>query len=593
LVTWRATRAYLQSDLYRLGITADGSGPYALDIKLIQFWSSLSALAQIPIPLRYRLTEGLTPRNHWCFRLTDKDPDGTWMLANGVIALGPARVGNLAGVFSLSRKTEVRRSIELAFQDAGIVAGSRCLQDLLNLGYGLKEGDLVALLDNAGTVRAVGKVTAGYCHAFNAERPHRVPIRWLHQRRFDFSAPINRGMGNLFGLSPEDPAVAVIEASLLLNGSGEWPDFMATSGLRETHQTGMVPQSLEPPQDRIAGQLIRMLERKKQVILYGPPGTGKTYYAEQTALEMVARHNFHCLPRQLSTGQTDRIWGREEGHFPFIALCTFHPLYAYEDFIEGYRPEREGFSLRPGLFRRMATAAQAQPDKRFVLIVDEINRGNIPKIFGELITLLEPAKRGVIQVQLPLSGERFSVPDNLYLIATMNTADHSILLLDVALRRRFGFRELRPDPHLLQQSRIGDLPLAIWLQVLNQRIVHCLRQEGRNLQVGHAYFMPRGEPVTDIRRIAEIVRENIWPLLQEYCYDDPQALATILAADEGGIYDCETADLRHELFEPGREKELIQALQNMVGPKYRRRVTDTYDAGPEAVDAVISSEIQG
>ena len=245
-------------------------------------------------------------------------------------------------------------------------------------------------------------------------------------------------------------------------------------------------------------------------------------------------------------------------------------MYSYEDFIEGYRPDGDGFQLEAGIFKRMAIAAQAQPNKRFVLIIDEINRGNIPKIFGELITLIEASKRGTTASLLPLSKEPFTVPPNLLVVGTMNTADRSILLLDTALRRRFAFKELLPEPHLLRSGSIADISLSTWLRALNRRIVEQLGRDGRNLQVGHAYLMPSGKPAATLARIGEIVRDELWPLLQEYCYEDPNKLANILAADKGGIYDREAANLKFDLFEPGREEELVPALMAVVTPEDKK-----------------------
>ena len=134
-----------------------------------------------------------------------------------------------------------------------------------------------------------------------------------------------------------------------------------------------------------------------------------------------------------------------------------HPAYGYEDFLEGYRPtEINGsmhFVLRDGIFKQLCAQAKAQPEHNFYLIVDEINRGDIPRIFGELLTLLEKNKRGKTAI-LPLSGEPFTVPENLYVIGTMNTADRSIALLDAALRRRFGFLELLPE---VGENRVASL----------------------------------------------------------------------------------------------------------------------------------------
>ncbi len=557
LVTWSATKSYLQADLYRLGLDAGDFGLYAYDIRLIRFLSQLPALAQVPVFLQYRLTCGLGPRDHWCVRLPDDPALQETLLMDDYIALGPSQLANLAGLFSLTRQAEVKKAVEVAFKKAGIALPPKQLQDLIDLGYALKEGSIVALLSDSLTVVAVGKVDGHYRYVANAQYPHQLPVHWFHQQHFTLSLPVDFANRGLLRLAPDNPAVADMEASLL---SHEKVSIFAGTPEARSAKPSLATWDSPPG---VVGQLSEMLERKKQVILYGPPGTGKTYYAEQTALDIIARRNLRCLPSQLSERQKTWIQS-QNGSCPYLAVCTFHPSYTYEDFIEGYRPEGKSFSLQPGIFRRLAAVAQTRPDKSFVLLIDEINRGNLPKIFGELITLLEPSKRGSITTLLPLSGDSFRVPANLYLIGTMNTADRSTLLLDTALRRRFAFKELLPDPALLQDSRIGDIALATWLCALNRRLREQLGRDSYNLQVGHAYFLDDGKPASTLQHIAAIVREDIWPLLQEYCYEEPQALAAILAADKGGIYNPQTAGLREELFATDREEELIQALNAIV-----------------------------
>ena len=220
-----------------------------------------------------------------------------------------------------------------------------------------------------------------------------------------------------------------------------------------------------------------------------------------------------------------------------VRMCSFHPAYGYEDFIEGYRPElhegRMTFALRDGIFKQLCRDAEAQPERPFYLIIDEINRGDIPRIFGELLTVIEKDKRGK-PVVLPMSRSAFRVPPNVLLIGTMNTADRSIALLDTALRRRFGFVELMPDASLLEGATVAGIPLGPWLDALNRRICEHVGRDARNLQVGHSFLLEGGRPVKDAVRFFRVVRDEIIPLLEEYCYEDFDALHSILG---GGLVD--------------------------------------------------------
>jgi 5-methylcytosine-specific restriction protein B len=247
--------------------------------------------------------------------------------------------------------------------------------------------------------------------------------------------------------------------------------------------------------------------------------------------------------------------------FGIVRICCFHPAYGYEDFIEGYRPEaRDGrisFALRDGVLKRLCQDAEAQPERQFYLIIDEINRGDIPRIFGELLTIVEKEKRGK-SIILPLSQSSFRVPANIAIIGTMNTADRSIALLDTALRSRFGFVELMPDASLLGQACVADIALGPWLESLNRRICEHVGRDARNLQVGHSFFMDEGKPIKDAAGFFRILREEIIPLLEEYCYEDYDALHAILG---DGLVDGASRAIRHHLFEEPMRDELVQALR--------------------------------
>jgi hypothetical protein len=350
-----------------------------------------------------------------------------------------------------------------------------------------------------------------------------------------------------------------------------------------THEDGPDPAPGSSPQGP-TGHTLRPTAR----ILYGPPGTGKTWATTHAALELTH-------PCEDTTS-----WSPEERKQTFEALrrrgqvgfVTFHPSYGYEDFIESIRPTLHpdqsssgevGYELAHGVFKRMAldalaagmvrsehasperarfSAADAQralddpdPDARrfvfgpetdqFVLIIDEINRGNVSSIFGELMTLLEPSRRlgmpDETRLRLATSpGHTFALPPNLHVVATMNTTDRSIALMDTALRRRFTFVEVMPSLHVLAQGLAGTddlahvtgrdhrLTLGLFAS-LNERISLLY---DRDHQLGHAYFMSARSPL----ELAEVVSTNVVPLLQEYFYGSWERVCDALGCpyDERG-----------------------------------------------------------
>ena len=267
-------------------------------------------------------------------------------------------------------------------------------------------------------------------------------------------------------------------------------------------------------------------------ILFGPPGTGKTWEATSYAMAIMDDKDPADPAQDDRKARFEKF--REEGRVDFV---TFHQNYTYEDFIEGIRPvlgeDDLRYELRTGVFKRIASHADKHRNERHVLIIDEINRGNIAKIFGELITLIEPSKRSggddAAAVTLPYSQKPFSVPDNLYLVGTMNTADRGIALLDTALRRRFKFIEKMPDLSLVEDN-IEGVNGRLMLKAMNERITVYLDREH---QIGHTYLLPRQEDVVadreqTIDHLAEVFQHDIVPLLQEYFYDDWEKIWLVL-----------------------------------------------------------------
>ena len=262
-------------------------------------------------------------------------------------------------------------------------------------------------------------------------------------------------------------------------------------------------------------------------ILYGPPGTGKTYNSVFYSVGIIEKDE-----SIFKLKDNDEVFKKfkEYKDRNLIKFITFHQSYGYEDFIEGIRPHLEDeskdlkYTLHSGIFKDMCKRAKNDKENNYVLVIDEINRGNISKIFGELISLIEPSKRKgekeEMEVILPYSKENFTIPKNLYIIGTMNTADRSIALLDIALRRRFHFIEIMPQYDILKD--IEDIKIASLLSTINEKIEFLLDRENT---IGHSYFLN----ISTFEELVKVFKNSIIPLLQEYFYDDFEKIKTIFS----------------------------------------------------------------
>ena len=337
----------------------------------------------------------------------------------------------------------------------------------------------------------------------------------------------------------------------------------------------------------------------KNMILYGPPGTGKTYITATYAVLICGWYTLDTL-KNMNNSKIMEIYHEleQEGR---IGFTTFHQSYGYEDFIEGIRPvldkektdaqnqseEQKSeksrnleYTMEAGVFKAFCEKAE-KSKKPYVFIIDEINRGNISRIFGELITLIEESKRkgeaDERSVILPYSGLPFSVPSNVYIIGTMNTADRSIALLDTALRRRFSFVEMMPDTEVLKDIKIevpempdtvdkkagkSTIDIQKLLEIINQRIEVLYDREHT---IGHAYFCGLKKTAT-LDGLKNVFKKSVLPLLQEYFFDDYEKIAMVLGDNQKRnrnykfIVEDNGKDI-HTLFGKELETDMLDMLQ--------------------------------
>lgn len=250
--------------------------------------------------------------------------------------------------------------------------------------------------------------------------------------------------------------------------------------------------------------LVAVLRNKKNIILQGAPGVGKTFAARRLAWSMMGE--------------------KDDSRIEFV---QFHQNYSYEDFMMGYKPVEDGFELKYGIFYRFCQKAANQPDKEFFFIIDEINRGNMSKIFGELLMLIEKGYRGT-KATLAYNGLSFSVPKNLYIIGMMNTADRSLAMIDYALRRRFSFFEVEPgfdsEGFIHYQNGLNNETLNELVNKVKDlnREISLDKSLGKGFCIGHSYFC--GRDVCTEEWLHSIVDYDILPMLSEYWFDDANKL---------------------------------------------------------------------
>ena len=411
---------------------------------------------------------------------------------DGIMGIGWDRVSDLK---AFSSKEQIKEFMKKNINsNLNYINDAHCLWQFAN---DIKIGDVIFV--KKGVYKIIGRGIVASDYIYDDTRKtykHVRKVNWTHKGEWDHpSRAITKTLTDISSYIEEVQKIKEIFTNDTLEEESEqmavsYEPYFKEDFLEEVFMS-------EDDYDTLTD----LVENKYNVILQGAPGVGKTFVATRLAYSMM--------------GEKDNSR---------IAKVQFHQSYSYEDFIQGYRPSGEGFERVNGIFYEFCKEAEKDNERLYFFIIDEINRGNLSKIFGELMMLIEKDKRGE-NIQLLYSKDKFTVPSNIRIIGTMNTADRSLAMIDYALRRRFAFYDFKPAfendgfKNYLQTKNSEKLTNLIKaVEALNSKIAED-ESLGEGFMIGHSYFMTDGE-ITD-NWLSAVIEFEIIPLIKEYWFDEP------------------------------------------------------------------------
>ena len=429
---------------------------------------------------------------YWLFAPGEDAEKWEEFYKNGIMAIGWGAIGDLS---LFDNKNDIRDAMQKEWGDD--VTFKNSAHAVWQFAKEMQIGDVVFVKRGLHTLLGKGTIVSDY--QYDSERIDGYnnvrKVNWTHYGEWEH--PGQAAMKTLTEITQHPEYVKklnkIVDSKIdeeYEEKDYKYPTYTREDFLREVYIT-------ESDYDT----LTELIKKKKNVVLQGAPGVGKTYIAKRLAYSIMG-----CKDKNR------------------VAMIQFHQSYSYEDFIMGFRPSENGFVLKTGIFYDFCKKAEIDSDNPYFFIIDEINRGNLSKIFGELFMLIESDKRGG-QLQLLYSDEMFSIPPNVFVIGMMNTADRSLAMIDYALRRRFAFYDIKPGFNaknfIEYKNNFQSKMLNGLIQCICDLNAQIASEEalGEGFCIGHSYFCNLHN--ADKSTLSNIVEYEIVPLLKEYWYDEP------------------------------------------------------------------------